>query len=522
MLLSTRISAQRATARLSNVCSRRLLSLIQAKAYSVSSRTGSVASQRSPYSLKNHAGLSALGYTGRFYSSSSYPEHIVVNMPALSPTMEMGNVGTWKKQIGDKLEPGDVLVEIETDKAQMDFEFQDYGYLAKILVDSGSKDVKIESPIAIVVDEESKVAAFANYTTPEASAPASTPEVSAAPSASEASLTPQSSETLKTQSLEAGSFESAQAGERIFASPLAKAIAKENDVSLLHIKGSGPNGRIVKVDVLSHIEKAKAQKQTAAQAVANETSAQTTPAAPASTPASQEPLSAGYTDIPLSNMRKVIASRLAESKSTIPHYVVSTQVSIDSMMKVRAALNEASEGRYKLTVNDFIVKAVGLSLKQVPAVNSSWRETFIRQNHHADIAIATSTPTGLITPIVTTCDAKGLETISNEVKSLAARAKVGKLAPHEYQGGSFTISNLGMYGVSSFTAIINPPHAAILSVGTSIPRMVPDESSEKGFRVVNEITFTLNSDHRVVDGATSAEFLQAFKKYLENPLTMLL
>ncbi|PWA01774.1 hypothetical protein BB558_000730 [Smittium angustum] len=452
----------------------------------------------------------------RSYSSKEYPDHIIVDMPALSPTMESGNVGVWKKSVGDKLEPGDVLVEIETDKAQMDFEYQDYGYLAKILVDSGSKDVPIEKPIAIVVDEESKIAAFADYTASErGSAPVAQP-ATPEPAPAELSRT----EQLEIQSMETGSFQAQNTGDRIIASPLAKTIAKENDISLSGVKGTGPSGRVVKVDVLEQLEKLKAEKSAAVTAAVSEPVVQKK--TEVETQAVSQEAALGYNDIELTNMRKVIASRLTESKTTIPHYTLNTEVKVDSMMKIRAALNETSEGKYKLTLNDFIVKAAALALKAVPAVNSSWQGTFIRQYHHADIAIATSTPAGLITPVVRTCDAKGLQTISSEVKELSNRAKANKLLPHEYQGGSFTISNLGMFGISSFTAIINPPHSAILSVGGVQPKMVPDESNEKGFSVVSSMNFTLNADHRVIDGATGAVFLNAFKSYIENPLTMLL
>ncbi|OMJ23854.1 Dihydrolipoyllysine-residue acetyltransferase component of pyruvate dehydrogenase complex, mitochond [Smittium culicis] len=470
----------------------------------------------SKFPLLNAKRASYLSIQKMRYSSSDLPDYSLVAMPALSPTMEMGNIGTWKVKVGDKVEPGDVLVEIETDKAQMDFEYQDYGYIAKILKDSGSKDVPIEIPIAIIVDEEAKVSAFKDFVLSDTSAADNSPPAAPQTQGNEP-VTPE----LKDQSLAAGSFSSQSGGNRIFASPLSKIIAQENSIDLSTVKGTGLSGSIVKSDILSKIQELKSspvQSQAPESSVPAVKQAQT-PAA-TQTPAQQAAL--GYHDIELTNMRKVIAKRLTESKTTVPHYSLNIEVNVDNLNKVRAALNETSQGKFKLTVNDFIVKAAALALKAVPAVNCSWQDTFIRQYHHADISIATSTPTGLITPIVKTCDAKGLESISNEIKSLAAKAKANKLTPEEYQGGSFSISNLGMYGISSFTAIINPPQSAILSVGTSQKKMIPDESNEKGFSVVTVNNFTLNADHRVVDGATGAEFLTSFKSYIENPLTMLL
>ncbi|OMJ24945.1 Dihydrolipoyllysine-residue acetyltransferase component of pyruvate dehydrogenase complex, mitochond [Smittium culicis] len=466
----------------------------------------------SKFSLLNAKKTSTLSVQRMHYSSSDLPDYTLVAMPALSPTMEMGNIGTWKVKVGDKVEPGDVLVEIETDKAQMDFEYQDYGYIAKILKDSGSKDVPIEIPIAIIVDEEAKVSAFKDFVLSDTSAANNSP-----PAASQSQANDPVTPELKDQSLAAGSF-SSQSG------------AQENSIDLSTVKGTGLSGSIVKSDILSKIQESKLEifiyivKSSPIHSQASESSApavkQAQAPAATQTPAQQAAL--GYHDIELTNMRKVIAKRLTESKTTVPHYSLNIEVNVDNLNKVRAALNETSQGKFKLTVNDFIVKAAALALKAVPAVNCSWQETFIRQYHHADISIATSTPTGLITPIVKTCDAKGLESISSEIKSLAAKAKANKLTPEEYQGGSFSISNLGMYGISSFTAIINPPQSAILSVGTSQKKMIPDESNEKGFSVVTVNNFTLNADHRVVDGATGAEFLTSFKSYIENPLTMLL
>ncbi|PIA15346.1 pyruvate dehydrogenase [Coemansia reversa NRRL 1564] len=455
----------------------------------------------------------------RRYSSKSYPDHQVVGMPALSPTMTQGNVGQWQKNVGDKIEPGDVLVEIETDKAQMDFEFQEEGYLAKILAPTGTKDLKIDSPVAIIVEDEGDVAAFADFTLDAAKA-----EAGGSASDSSAAAPEPSKKDAETpvQKPEAPKQESAAAGDRIFASPLAKTIAKEKGVDLAQVKGSGPRGRIVKADIESYIASGAGKAATEAPAAAAK--AQPAAAAPAPAPASAAPAVAGvgYTDIPLTNMRKVIATRLTEAKSTIPHYYLQQTITMDSVNKLRKSLNTAANGAYKLSVNDFVIKAAASALRDVPEVNSSWQGDVIRQHHHADIAVAAATPAGLITPIVKTCDAKGLKSISTDVRDLVTRARANKLKPEEYQGGSFTISNLGMYGITSFSAIINPPHSAILSVGTTEQKLVLDEAEEKGFKAVSVMSVQLSADHRVVDGASGAQFLKAFKGYLENPLTLLL
>ncbi|KAJ2752868.1 pyruvate dehydrogenase complex dihydrolipoamide acetyltransferase component (E2), partial [Coemansia nantahalensis] len=309
-------------------------------------------------------------------------------------------------------------------------------------------------------------------------------------------------------------------GSRIFASPLAKTLAREKGVDLAQVEGSGPRGRIVKADIELFVASAAAKAVPAAAPAPVAAKA----VAPAAATAAAAPAAAGvgFTDTPLTNMRKVIASRLTEAKSTIPHYYLQQNIAMDNVEKLRASLNTAANGAYKLSVNDFVIKAAASALRDVPEVNSSWQGEFIRQHHHADIAVAAATPAGLITPIVKTCDAKGLKAISADVRDLVTRARANKLKPEEFQGGSFTISNLGMYGITSFSAIINPPHAAILSVGSTEPRLVLDETAEKGFRSVATMSVQLSADHRVVDGAVGAQFLKAFKGYLENPLTLLL
>lgn len=312
-------------------------------------------------------------------------------------------------------------------------------------------------------------------------------------------------------------------GSRIFASPLARKLAQEKGFPLAQIKGSGPNGRIVKADIDAY----KPTKSTSASAQSSSTSS-----GAANAEQSGIPSSASYTDMPVSSMRKVIASRLTESKQQLPHYYVSIDVEMDKVLRLRQLFNEAAERQgggdaakakeAKLSVGDFITKAAAVALRQVPDVNAAWYGDFIRQHHVADISIAVATPTGLITPIIKDVGASGLATISASTKSLAARARQGKLQPHEYQGGSFTISNMGMYGITHFTAIINSPQSAILAIGGTEPRLVVDESEEKGWRKAMVMQATISADHRVIDGATAARWMKAFKDTLENPLSFML
>ncbi|CDS04005.1 hypothetical protein LRAMOSA06960 [Lichtheimia ramosa] len=440
----------------------------------------------------------------KFYSSKSFPEHNVIAMPALSPTMTQGGIGTWQKAVGDEVVPGDVLVEIETDKAQMDFECQEEGYIAKILADTGSKDWPVGKPICVLVENKDDVGAFENFTLEDAGGAAAAP----APAAAEKSEEPAPA-AEEPASKPAAPAASADSGDRVKASPLARKTANERNIDISLVQGTGPGGRIIKEDVDNY-------KAAPAAAAATTTAA---------TPAAYAPQSAtgdAFTDIPTTNMRRIIGSRLTESKQTVPHYYVTVEVDMDKITKLREVLNKSSEGKYKLSVNDFIVKASALSLKKVPEVNAAWQGDFIRQYKNADISIAVATPTGLITPIVTNAESRGLSDISNTVKDMATRARDGKLAPHEYQGGSFSISNLGMFGVKHFTAIINPPQSCILAIGGTQQKIVPDETKENGFAVRNVMEVTLSSDHRVVDGAVAATWLKAFKGYMENPLKMLL
>lgn len=439
----------------------------------------------------------------RLYSSGKFPEHTVINMPALSPTMTQGNLVSWSKLVGDQLQPGEAIAEIETDKATMDFEFQEEGYLAKILVEEGTKDIPVGKPIAVYVEESDSVSAFENFTAEDAGGaqPAPQPEAKeeSKPEAKEESKGP-SSGSGKVEKPAAQSSSKAPAN-RIFASPLAKTIALEKGISLKNIKGSGPNGRIVAKD----LENFKAPS-----------------AAPA--PGTAAP-AAAYEDIPLTNMRKTIAARLTQSSQESPAYIVQSQISVSKLLKLRQSLNAVAEGRYKLSINDLMIKAIALATLRVPEVNSSWLgdQGIIRQHSNVDVSVAVATPTGLITPIVKNAHTKGLSSISNEIKELGKKAKAGKLAPEEFQGGTITISNLGMnHAVNSFTSIINPPQSAIIAVGTVDKKAVPSDVNEQGFVFDDIITVTGTFDHRTVDGALGGEWIKALKQIVENPLEMLI
>ncbi|KAI5779362.1 2-oxoacid dehydrogenases acyltransferase-domain-containing protein [Geopyxis carbonaria] len=426
-------------------------------------------------------------------------------MPALSPTMTQGNIGTWQKQPGDVLTAGDVLVEIETDKAQMDFEFQDEGVLAKILKESGEKDIPVGNPIAIYVEEGEDIAAFADFTLADAggeSKPAAPPKKeesmsSEPPKDSKPTSAPHTPEQPQSTG---GKLETtlSRTDGRISVSPLAKAMAIERGIPLKDIKGTGEGGRIVKAD----IEKYK-------------------PSGSSSAPATSA--AATSTDIPLTAMRKTIATRLQESKNTSPHYYVQSSLSVGKLQKLRQALNASANGEYKLSLNDFLIKAVALALLKNPQVNSSYREAegIIRQYSTADISVAVATPVGLMTPIVQAAHAKGIATISKEMKTLAGKARDGKLQPQEYQGGTFTISNMGMNSaVERFTAIVNPPQAGILAVGTV--KKVAVEGKDGGIEWDEQMVVSGSFDHRAVDGAVGGEFMKELKKIIENPLELLL
>jgi pyruvate dehydrogenase E2 component (dihydrolipoamide acetyltransferase) len=426
-------------------------------------------------------------------------------MPALSPTMTEGTLARWLKKEGEDVKSGDVIAEIETDKATMEVEAVDEGVLGKILVGDGTQGVKVNQPIAVLVEPGEKVPEGAPTATP---APAQT-SPSPSPVAEEATPAPKPAPAPSR-----GNGEDVHAG-RIFASPLARRMAQQAGIELSRLKGTGPNGRIVKAD----IEAALARPTPAAPPPAVEAPPPEAPRAPTPAPA----ITAPHRLVPNSSMRKTIARRLTEAKQTIPHFYVSMDLETDALLKLREDLNAKSPkegpGAFRLSVNDLLIKAAAVTLRRIPRVNASYTEDNIILYDDVDISVAVAIPEGLITPIVRKADQKGLAAISNEMKDLIARAKTGKLKPEEYQGGGFSISNMGMYGVSEFAAIINPPQAAILAIGAGQQRPIVKNGQ---IAVATMMTCTLSIDHRVVDGALGAEWLAAFKTVVEDPLSLML
>ncbi len=427
---------------------------------------------------------------------------IPILMPALSPTMTEGKLARWLKKEGDAVEAGDLLAEIETDKATMEIEAVDEGILAKILVPDDSEGVPVNQIIAVMLEDgedpagvDAVVAAQPPLKPVAAPPPKPAAVEPGAPGGPEAAAAEPRPAPVASQA----------STERVFASPLARRLADQSRVELASIAGSGPRGRIVKHDVEA--------------AIAGRTAA---PAAGAAAPVPFVVAGAAFTEIPNSTMRKVIARRLSESKRDIPHYYLSVDCALDALLGLRADLNAHSpegDGAYKISVNDFIVRAIALALKRVPEANASWTEEAVRLFSAIDISVAVATPGGLITPIIRGADAKGLAVISGEIRDLAQRAREGKLAPDEYQGGGFTVSNLGMYGIKEFAAVINPPQSCILAVGMGEQRPVVKDGA---LAIATVMSCTLSADHRSVDGAVGARFLTAFKELIEAPLTMLL
>ncbi|MBU6420107.1 MAG: pyruvate dehydrogenase complex dihydrolipoamide acetyltransferase [Proteobacteria bacterium] len=424
-------------------------------------------------------------------------------MPALSPTMTEGKLAKWVKREGDEIKSGDVIAEIETDKATMEVEAVDEGFLAKIVVPEGTEGVAVNAVIGVITAEKGgKVDAPAAAPAPAPAAKVEDAPAPAAPAPAAAAPAP------------------AAHGERIFASPLAKRIAKQNGIDLATIKGSGPNGRIVRADVEGKTASAPAPKAEAPAAQPAQAQALAPAAAKPAAPAPA--ITAPHTKVPNTNMRKVISRRLGEQQ-LVPHFFLTAHAEIDKLLALRAELNSKSPkdgpGAYKLSVNDLVIKACALALRRHPNVNASWTEDAIIQYHDVDISVAVSLPEGLITPIIHNADRLGLAAISNTMKDLAGRAKAGKLKPEEFQGGTFSISNLGMYGTSEFTAIINPPQAAILAVGAGTKQAVVKGDEIK---IATVMSITITADHRVMDGAGAAEFVQTVKGLLEEPLGLLL
>jgi len=419
-------------------------------------------------------------------------------MPALSPTMEEGTLTKWMVKVGDEVHSGDVIAEIETDKATMEVEAVDEGRVAKILVPEGTENVEVNTVIAIVAEEGEDIASVE-----DAPAPTAKPN-EASPAPVEAAKTPAPAASAKPVEAKATPPHDCA---RIFATPLARRIAKDKGIDLKSIKGSGPRGRIIKAD----LEGAKPSASTAPAMAAM-------PSGPAVDPRAFYE-AGSYEEIPLDNMRKTIARRLTQAMQDIPHFYLSIDCELDELLKIRKALNEQAKDGVKLSVNDFLIRAAALALAKVPEANVSFAGNALLRHKHSDIGIAVAIEGGLITPIIRNAESKSLSEISTEAKSLAERARNKKLKPSEFEGGSFSISNLGMFGIDNFTAVINPPQAAILAVGRGVERAVVKNGK---LEIATMMTVTMSCDHRAIDGALGATFLQAFKAYVEYPPSMLL
>ena len=454
---------------------------------------------------------------------------INITMPALSPTMEEGNLAKWLVKEGDKVSPGDVIAEIETDKATMEVEAVDEGVVAKIVVPAGTEGVKVNSLIAVLAGEgEDASAAAKGADAPKPAAASNSPSEGGGGAAGAGGDDKAAPHPTPTPAGKPADPPHKGEGDhsRVFASPLARRIAKDAGVDVSAVTGSGPHGRIVKADVEAAIKGGVAPKAAAP------ASAGAPAAAPAVKPMSDDAVlkmfaEGSYELVPHDNMRKTIARRLVEAKSTIPHFYLTLDCELDALLALRKQLNDAAPVRktdkgdvpaYKLSVNDMIIKAMALALRDVPAANASWTEGAMVMHKHSDVGVAVSIPGGLITPIVRRAEEKSLSAISNEMKDLAGRAKNRKLKPEEYQGGTTAVSNLGMFGIKDFAAVINPPHATILAVGAGEERAVVKNGE---IRIANVMSVTLSTDHRAVDGALGAELLGAFKRYIENPMAML-
>ncbi len=448
---------------------------------------------------------------------------IKITMPALSPTMEEGNLAKWLVKEGDKVSAGDVIAEIETDKATMEVEAVDEGIVAKLVVAGGTEGVKVNALIAVLAEDGEDVAEAAKAASGDASAAA--PKAETAPAAAPAPVAAAPAATAAPAAAPAPVAAPAAKGQRLFASPLARRIAKEAGVELSAVSGTGPHGRIVRKDVEAAI--ASGVKAPAA-ATPSAAAPQAAVASGASDEATLKMFEEGsYELVPHDGMRKTIARRLMESKLTVPHFYLTIDCELDALLALRAQLNAAApvikteKGEvpaYKLSVNDLVIKATALALRDIPEANVSWTDAGMVKHKHSDVGVAVSIPGGLITPIVRGAETKALSAISNEMKDLAKRARDRKLKPSEYQGGTTSVSNLGMFGVKDFAAIINPPHATIFAVGAGEQRAVVKNGE---LAVANVMSVTLSTDHRAVDGALAAELAKVFKNYIENPLSLL-
>jgi pyruvate dehydrogenase E2 component (dihydrolipoamide acetyltransferase) len=452
---------------------------------------------------------------------------INITMPALSPTMEEGKLAKWHVKEGDSVSSGDVIAEIETDKATMEVESIDEGKIGKILVPEGTEGVKVNAVIAVILTE-GETAADVKTPAPAPAAATPAPKAEAKPEAAPAAAVATGSAVVsappKAAALAAAPAGAAAPanGARVFASPLAKRLAKEANIELSAISGSGPHGRVVKSDVEA-VKSGKAPLKAAPAAAATGAGA----AAPAGGMTKAQVLAlypeGSYDLVPNDGMRKVVAARLTESKQTVPHFYLTLDCKIDELLAAREKINSAApmkDGKptYKLSVNDFVMKAWAAALMKVPTANATWAVDSILYHKHADVAVAVAVPGGLFTPVVKACDTKSLRQISDEVKDLAGRARSKKLSPAEYQGGTSSVSNLGMFGIREFAAVINPPHGTILAVGAGEERVYVEKGEIK---TGNFMTVTLSCDHRAVDGALGAELLAAFKGLIETPVMML-
>ena len=457
---------------------------------------------------------------------------IQILMPALSPTMEEGKLASWLVKEGDEVTSGMVIAEIETDKATMEVEAVDEGRVGKILIDAGTEGVKVNTPIAVLLEEGEDESAIS-----QAQAPAGKPGDAAArqsggppatndnaPAAASSAAAPPAPATIET-GREAAPAPKPAGGARVFVSPLARRLAVEAGLDLGQIDGTGPRGRIVKRDIDKVMAAGGAASQKAAPATGER--ALTVPTTPLAQAMSDDKILALYEEenyeiVPHDGMRKIIAERLTQSKQTIPHFYLTIECVLDELLRARARMNEAApkDGprAYKLSVNDFVIKALALALQQVPGANATWTEQGMLRHRHSDVGVAVAVEGGLFTPVIRHAEFKSLGEISNEMKELAERARNRRLAPHEYQGGTTSISNLGMFGIKSFDAVINPPHATILAVGAGEKRAIVDGDQ---VRVATVMSCTLSCDHRVVDGALGAELLNAFKGFIEDPVRML-
>ena len=434
---------------------------------------------------------------------------INVTMPALSPTMEEGTLAKWLVKEGDTVSSGDIIAEIETDKATMEVEAVDEGTVGKLVVAEGTEGVKVNAVIAVLLEEGESAADIGDVSA--AAAPSA--EAASVPSAS-ADAGPAAPQAEATSAAPTSVVPQAAAGSRVFASPLARRIAADKGIDLNQVKGSGPKGRIVKADVEGFTPVAAAPQAAAAQA-----SAPSVPAGPAAETVMKMYADREYEEVKLDGMRKTIAARLSEAKSTIPHFYLRRNIELDALLALRKTMNgRLADQGVKLSVNDFVIKACAAALQRVPDANAVWAGDRILALRPSDVAVAVAIDGGLITPVIRDAHAKGLGQISNEMKDLASRARDRKLMPGEYQGGSFSISNLGMFGIDNFDAVINPPHGSILAVGAGAQKPVV-KGGELGIATVMSVT--LSVDHRVIDGALGAVFLQAIKDNLEDPAMML-